>query len=129
MAKVERFEDLIAWQKARELNRAIYNVSNSGLLAKDFGLRDQMRRASVSVMANIAEGFERGKRTEFHQFLSTAKASCGEVRSHLYAALDAGHILESTFSSIREACEEVSRVLGALRAAVQKQRDSGKDAR
>ena len=81
MAKVERFEDLIAWQKARGLTRAIYEVTRNGDFAKDYGLSGQIQRAAVSIMSNIAEGFERGGRGEFHQFLSTAKASCAEVRS------------------------------------------------
>lgn len=81
-----KFEDLVAWQKARELTRAVYQVSASGAFAKDFGLRDQVRRSAVSVMSNLAEGFERGSRSEFHQFLSIAKASCAELRSQFYVA-------------------------------------------
>ncbi|HXK62098.1 MAG TPA: four helix bundle protein, partial [Acidobacteriota bacterium] len=87
MAKIERFEDLIAWQKARELTRAIYEATQQGAFAKDFGLTGHVRRAAVSIMSNIAEGFD-GGRGEFHQFLSTAKASCAEVRSQLYITLD-----------------------------------------
>ena len=75
MGKIDRFEDLIAWQKARELTKAIYQVTRKGVFAKDFGLSGQIQRAAVSVMSNIAEGFERNRRAEFHQFLSTAKAS------------------------------------------------------
>ena len=75
MGKIDRFEDLIAWQKARELTKAIYQVTRQGAFAKDFGLSGQIQRAAVSVMSNIAEGFERNRRAEFHQFLSTAKAS------------------------------------------------------
>ena len=90
--KVERFEDLIAWQKARELTKEIYKVTKSGEFAKDFGLRDQIRRASVSIMSNLAEGFERGRTTEFHQYISTAKGSCAEVRSQLYVAWDASYL-------------------------------------
>ncbi len=86
MAKVDRFEDLIAWQKARELIRAVYEVTRLGVFAKDYNLSGQIQRAAVSIMSNIAEGFERGGRGEFHQFLSTAKASCAEVRSQLYVA-------------------------------------------
>ena len=88
MATVKKFEDLTCWQKARELNRLVYKISANGILGKDFGLRDQIRRASISVMSNIAEGFERGGDKEFVQFLSNAKGSCGEVRCQLYAALD-----------------------------------------
>lgn len=76
--RADKFEDLIAWQKAREMTKVVYRVTTSGPFAKDFGLRDQVRRAAVSVMSNLAEGFERGGRSEFHQFLSIAKSSCAE---------------------------------------------------
>jgi four helix bundle protein len=84
--KVERFEDLIAWQKACQLTAEIYRVGAQGDFSRDFGLRDQIRRAAVSVMSNIAEGYDRGSREEFLQFLVVAKASCAEVRSQLYVA-------------------------------------------
>jgi four helix bundle protein len=125
MARVERFEDLIAWQKARELTRAIYEATRQGSFAKDFGLSTQIQRAAVSVMLNIAEGFERGWRGEFHQFLSTAKASCAEVRSQLYVALDVGHLDKANFDRLIEQAEEVARILGGLRAAVDRQRKDG----
>lgn len=121
--KVERFEDLIAWQKARQLTADIYQVTSKGDFSKDFGLRDQIRRASVSVMSNIAEGFDRGSRGEFHQFLVVAKASCAEVRSQLYVALDVGYIVQEIFSNLNNSTDELSRIIGGLRAAVQKQRD------
>jgi four helix bundle protein len=119
MGKVERFEDLIAWQKARDLTREIYAVTRRGTFARDFALRDQIQRASVSVMANLAEGFERGKRTEFHQFACTSKASCGEVRSHLYVALDAGHIEPATFDDLYARADEVGRIIGGLRLSLE----------
>src|SRR5262249_59171627 len=87
-----RCEDLVAWQKARSLTTQIYLVTETGAISRDFGLKDQMRRAAVSIMANVAEGFERGKPSEFHQFLSMAKGSCGELRSHLCVAVDVGYI-------------------------------------
>jgi four helix bundle protein len=90
MNKIEKFEDIIAWQKARVLTKEIYTSTRVGLFAKDYGLKDQIQRASVSTMANIAEGFERGGDREFMQYLSTSKGSCGEVKSHLYVALDQG---------------------------------------
>lgn len=124
--KIQRFEDLIAWQKARELTRAIYKVTQQGQFAKDFGLRDQICRASVSIMSNIAEGFERGGRNEFHQFLSTAKASCAEVRSQLYVALDVGYLDEAIFDSLLEKAEEVARIVGGLRVSVDRQRKEGR---
>ena len=96
-SRIERFEDFIAWQKARALAARIYRVSDEGKFAKDFGLKDQIRRAAVSIMSNIAEGFERGRSAEFHQFLSIAKASCAELRSQLYVALDAGYLDQKIF--------------------------------
>ena len=122
--KVERFEDLIAWQKARQLTFEIYRVTAQVDFSKDFGLRDQIRRASVSVMSNIAEGFDRGSRGEFHQFLVIAKASCAEVRSQLYVALDVGYIEQENFNKMNSNTDELSRIIGGLRAAVQKQRDN-----
>ena len=124
MKAIRRFEDLIAWQKARLLTRVIYQTSRQGTFGKDFELGRQVRRASVSIMSNIAEGFERGGRAEFHQFLSTAKASCAEVRSQLYIALDAGHLNQPQFAHLLRQAEEVARFLGGLRAAVGKQRDT-----
>ena len=125
---VNRFEDLIAWQKARRLTSAVYRATREEGFARDFGLANQIQRAAVSVMSNIAEGFERGRRAEFHQFLSVAKASCAEGRSQLYVALDVGYLDTPTFTSLLSQAEEVSRILGglSLRASVQKQRDEAK---
>jgi len=114
MAKIERFEDLTCWQKARELNRLVYKVSNSGVWAKDYGLRDQIRRASVSVMSNIAEGFERGGDKEFIQFLSNAKGSCGEVRCQLYVALDEKYLKEAEFGELYDRSTEISRLVSGF---------------
>jgi four helix bundle protein len=114
MAKIERFEDLISWQKARELNRLVYKISANGTFAKDFGLRDQIRRASISIMSNIAEGFERGGDKEFAQFLSNAKGSCGEVRCQLYAALDEKYLSEVEFKLLSEKSLEVSRLISGF---------------
>lgn len=124
MAKIEKFEDLIAWQKARELTRAIYEATRQGAFAKDYGLSSQVQRAAVSIMSNIAEGFERGGRGEFHQFLSTGKASCAEVRSQLYVALDVGYLDKATFDQLMKQAEEVGRIVGGLRASVDRQRKS-----
>ena len=118
MAGIGRFEDIVAWQKARVLTREIYRVTDATGFARDFGLRDQIRRASVSVMANIAEGFERAGRAEFHQFLVVAKASCAEVRSHLYVALDVGYITEDVFRGLSDLTEEEGRIIGGLRRTV-----------
>lgn len=122
MNKIEKFEDLIAWQKARELTKKIYGLTSDGQFAKDFGLRDQIRRAAVSVMSNISEGFERGSAKEFHQFLVIAKASCAEVRSQLYVALDASYIDEISFQELNQQAIEVSRIIGGLRSSVDKKR-------
>ena len=122
--KVERFEDLIAWQKARQLTSAIYRITTQGEFAKDYGLRDQIRRAAVSAMSNIAESFDRASRSEFHQFLVIAKVSCAEVRSQLYVALDAGYINQETFDIASSNTGELLRIIGGLRTAVQKQRDN-----
>jgi len=120
--RIDKFEDLIAWQKARELTKEVYQISQQGAFAKDFGLSRQIQRASVSIMSNIAEGFERGGRGEFHQFLSVAKASCAEVRSLLYVALDIKYINKAEFRKIMDKAEEVGRIVGGLRASVDKQR-------
>src|SRR4030095_2491529 len=117
--KVAKFEDLIAWQKARELTCKIYQISRQGEFAKDFRLSGQIQSAAVS---NIAEGFERGGLGEFHQFLSTAKASCAELRSQLYVALDVGYIDSPTFHDLRTQSEEVGRIVGGLRVSIARQR-------
>jgi len=123
MARVERFDELIAWQKARALTCEIYKVTESGRLARDFGLRDQIRRSAVSIMSNIAEGSERNRASEFHQYLSMAKGSCAELRSQLYVGLDAGCLDRETFELLRQSADEVGRILGGLRAAVQRRRE------
>jgi len=120
--RIEKFEDLIAWQKARELTKNIHRVTKIGEFARDFGLREQIRRASVSIMSNIAEGFERGGRSGFHQFLVIAKGSCAELRSQLYVALDAEYIDIGTFQSLDGLAKETCRLIGGLRAAVYKQK-------
>lgn len=120
--KVNRFEDLIAWQKARELTAKIYQTTSEGNFAGDFGLRNQIRRASVSMMSNIAEGFERYNPNEFHHFLSISKASCGEVRSQLYVAFDVNYITKECFAELKANCEELSKIIGGLRASVEKQK-------
>jgi four helix bundle protein len=122
MGKIEKFEDLIAWNKARELTREIYKTTRKDALVRDFGLSGQLQRAAVSIMSNIAEGFERGGRAEFHQFLSMAKGSCAEVRSELYVAFDIGYIEKDTFRELLNKAEEVGRIVGGLRVAVGKQR-------
>jgi four helix bundle protein len=114
MATFQKFEDIEAWQRARELTREIYTVSNENPFSKDFGLRDQVRKTSVSIMSNIAEGFERDGTKEFIQFLSVAKGSSGELRSQLYVALDQGYLEEERFERLLGIVLETSRMIGGL---------------
>jgi four helix bundle protein len=100
MPTVRRFEELQAWQKARELVREIYRTSADGRLSKDFGLRDQLCRAAVSTMSNIAEGFARGSDKDFAHFLDIGKGSAMEVQSLLYVALDVGYIDQQNFERL-----------------------------
>lgn len=109
MATIERFEDMEIWQQARVLSGKIYKATGQGGFARDFGLRDQIRRAVVSVMSNIAEGFERGSNTEFIQFLYIAKGSAGEVRSQLCLACDLGYIEKDAFAQLNEELHTISK--------------------
>lgn len=119
MSRIERFEDIVAWQKAWELTRLIYGCSKAAPFARDFGLKDQIQRASVSSMANIAEGFERGGDKEFVQFLSNSKGSTGEVKSHLYVALDQQYLTEAQFKLLYEQADEVSRLTAGFMGYLQ----------
>ncbi len=114
MARIKRFEDIEAWRLARELARDTYRITSNAKLGRDFCLRDQMRRASVSILSNIAEGFERSGDKEFQQFLALAKGSSGELRAQLYIALDQEYISEEEFARVRQKSEEVSRMLAGL---------------
>lgn len=114
MATFKNFEEIEAWQKARELTQEIYKLTNHGLFSKDFGLRDQIRRASVSIMSNIAEGFERSGTGEFTQFLSIAKGSSGEVKAQLYIALDQGYLKREEFDRLFALVVETGRLIGGL---------------
>lgn len=118
MATIRKFEDLIAWQKARLLTREIYQISRQGQFIKDYGLKDQIRRASVSVMSNIAEGFDWESSAEFARFLSIAKGSCAEVRSQLYIAYDVGYLAQEDFQQLIDLATEVSRIIGGLYKSV-----------
>lgn len=118
---VSRFEELIAWQKTRQLTAEIDRITTHGEFAKDFGLRDQIQRAAVSVLSNIAEGVECGSSAEFHHFLVIANASCAELRSQLYVALDVGYIEPHTFEETISLAEEVAKLVGGLRASVKLQ--------
>jgi len=109
--KIERFEDIIAWQKAKELTLLVYKIFENN---KDFGYKNQIQRASVSVMNNIAEGFERRSNKEFRQFLYISKGSCGEVRSMSYLAQELRIISDSQFNSVFKLSEEISKILSGL---------------
>jgi len=109
--KIARFEDIIAWQKAKDLTVQIYSLFEN---SKDFGFNNQIQRASVSVMNNIAEGFERKGNKEFSHFLYIAKGSCGEVRSMLYLAKELNKISEKDFSTLFALSEEISKILSGL---------------
>ena len=108
---MDKFEDIIAWQKAREMTGIIYRKFST---CKDYGFRDQIQRASVSVMNNIAEGFERKGDKEFSHFLYIAKGSCGEVRSMIYLALDLGYITKGEYDELFGISFEISRILSGF---------------
>ena len=114
MATFRSFEEIDAWKKARELVREINLMTKAGNVSRDFILRDQIRRASLSVMSNIAEGYERGGNKEFIQFLSVAKGSAGEVRAQLYAALDQGYITQHQFARLSSLAAEISQMISGL---------------
>jgi len=114
MASFSKFEEIQAWQKAREVTTAVYGLSKSGEFAKDFGLKDQIRRASVSVMANIAEGHGRRTNLEFANFLNVSRGSVAEVQSHLYVARALGYISSAEFDQIYASLSEISRMTLSL---------------
>ncbi len=119
-AKVEKFEDLIAWQKAHTLAISIYQLTSKEPFSRDFGLKDQIQRAAVSVLSNIAEGFERYSRPEFRQFLSIARGSVAEVRSQLHIARSLNYISEQEFSNAYSLCRDVGNLIGGLRKSLEK---------
>ena len=108
MATIRQFEDLICWQKARLLTKEVYRALKD---CKDYGFKDQIQRASVSVMSNIAEGFERGTRPEFLNYLFIAKGSAGEVRAQLYTALDVGYLNIEMFKNLNSLAVDCSRLI------------------
>ena len=109
--KIESFEDLMVWQKGMEIVKQVYLISREGELCRDFALRDQLRRAAISIPTNIAEGFERASRKEYVNFLNYAKGSTGEVRSLLNVAAELGYLEPSKYEVLRQAVLELSRYL------------------
>jgi four helix bundle protein len=121
--KIQRYEDLIAWQKARELTRRIYEVTRGAGFERDFRLVDQIRSASVSVMSNLAEGFERGSTADFLRFVYIAKGSAAEVRSQLQVAVDVGYLSPAQFDRLKAEADELGNVLGGLRKSLESRRE------
>jgi len=109
--KIKRFEDIEAWGRARELTKCIYKVSSINYFSKDWGLRDQIRKSSISVMSNIAEGFDSISRMEFSRFLGIARRSVSEIQSQLYIALDQGYVTENEFNSFYNEAEEIRKMI------------------
>jgi len=117
---IQRFEDIQAWQEARKLVRMIYSITSKELFSKDFGMRDQIRRASVSVMANIAEGFDCESKVEFARFLGIARRSAVEVQSLLYAALDTEYINQNEFELHYEQARKAKALVGGFKRSLTK---------
>ena len=109
MPTIIRFEEIEAWQTGRQITRLVYTLSGDGAFARDFGLRDQMRRSAVSIVSNIAEGFERRTQAQFIEFLGHARGSAGELRAQAYVALDAGYISQSDFQQLYDLVDHCSR--------------------
>jgi len=111
---IERFEDIKAWEKAREFVKGIYSVTNGSKFSKDWSLKDQMRRAAVSIMSNIAEGFQRDTDKEFIRFLYIARGSAGEVQSQLYILLDLGYISREEFDKFYVKADDISKLISGF---------------
>ena len=130
MATISRFEDIEAWKDARALVKHVYAATNQGPFARDFGLRDQIRRSAVSIMANIAEGFERKNSKELAYFLRVARGSCAEVQSHLYVAIDADLISKEEFQRLQsEAAKTGRKISGFQRYLKSSTQESGSQIR
>lgn len=118
MASITKFEDLIAWREARALVKMVYGLTSVGAFAKDFGMRDQIQRAAVSVMTNIAEGFDCESTAEFARFLGIARRSAVEVQSLLYAAMDVEYITPDVFNAYYEQAKKCKGLIGGLRQGI-----------
>ena len=126
MVAIQRFEDLEAWKLARGLTNDIYDVTSTGEFSRDFSLRDQIRRASISIVSNIAEGYERDGDKEFVQFLYIAKGSCGEVRAQLYLAYDRNYLTPENFATLSSKAVQISRVISGLIKYLRQSQITGK---
>ncbi len=125
MATFQSFGEIEAWQKARALTQRVYVATNEGTFSRDFGLRDQIRRASVSIMSDTAEGCERSGTGEFLQFLAIAKGSAGEVRAQLYVAFDQGYLQQDVFEELLGTAAQISRMLSGLMIYLRKSNLAG----
>ncbi len=121
MGTIRHFEEIEAWQTARELTNLVYDLSDDGPFARDFGLRDQMRRAAVSILSNIAEGFESRTKGLFLDFLGRAKGSAGEIRAQSYIALDRGYISQEQFRQLHNLADKAVRQLANFMAYLKAQ--------
>jgi four helix bundle protein len=120
MALIKKFEDILAWQEARKLVQEIYEITGKGNFSRDYGLRDQIQRAAVSVMTNIAEGFDCESRVEFAKFLGYSRRSAIEVQSLLYTGLDIGYITEETFINEYARADKAKALIGGLKKSLLK---------
>ncbi len=111
MPKIEKFEDIKAWQLGRDLVKEIYQITKTKNCSRDYGFKEQIQRSAVSLMSNVAEGFERYNKKEFIQFLNFARGSAGEARNHLYVALYLNYISEEDFNKLKDLCESISKCL------------------
>ena len=125
MATIKKFEELKCWQTARGLAREVYACTRAGSFAKDYGLKDQMQRAVVSIGSNIAEGFERDSGSELVKFLGYAKGSAGELRSQLYTAFDVGYLTDEMFMALSEKSSYVAALISRFRDSVKRSQVSG----
>ena len=126
MVAIQRFEELEAWKLARALTNDIYDATLVGEFNRDFSLRDQIRRASISIVSNIAEGYERDGDKEFVQFLYIAKGSCGEVRAQLYLAYDRNYLRREQFATLSSKAVQISKVISGLIKYLRQSQITGK---
>ncbi len=125
MRQIRKFQDIKAWQKARELVREVYRITKKPDFSKDFQLRGQIRKAVISIPSNIAEGYNRGGRKEFIQFLSIANGSAGEVQTQLYLAYDQGYISTTDFETLLEIADEIGKMIGGFIKYLNKSENKG----